>query len=183
MPRTDDPMRGHRAKRLQEYLDRYVRGDTPEERHAAFLNKAGRTKGWLSQVRRNLGYQAATDLAKRLGLPDPGWFDRPIGTPKRAQPADARVAEECADYLPDQRHATCGQSPSAAIDNAVRVIAERLLETPEPQREAAAAAIRVLASAPQHWRQVASILNGETGPRSGGSDPSLGSDPPLRKSG
>jgi hypothetical protein len=166
--KVDDPMREHRAARLQEFLERYCTG-TEAERHRDFLSKVRRTKGWLSQVRKGLGYQAAIETAHSLGLPDPGWFDRPIGTPKLAQPPDLSGVRQ-AEPLANER-AVKSHEPSApiGIEDAVRVIAEALLTTPEEHRDAASSAVRVLASAPKHWREVAEILRGDDGPPLGGS--------------
>ena len=78
-------MKLHRAARLKELLDSYQGDDA--ERRAIVTKAVGRTKGRITQLLKDgFGERAAESYARSLGLRDPRWFERPIGTPRDALP-------------------------------------------------------------------------------------------------
>lgn len=172
---TTDEMNAHRALRLEEFLGQLPDGTDTDRR--AYVIARGTKKSRLSQLLgEGFGERAGMTLAKKLKLRNERAFDQPIGTPFDAPPLVPAARQEVARY-----NAPCA-SAAAGIEAATRLIAETLLSMAEPQREAASITIKLLATAPEQWREVARIISGLAA-QPGGSPASNGSDRPIQKTG
>lgn len=170
-----DQMTAHRALRLREYLDKLPLRTEPERR--AYVIVRGMSKGRVSQLLRGgFGERAGVNLATKLGLRYKRAFDSPIGSSFDEPYQPPANAPSPTDQIAPV------QARDLNLAEAVRIIAELLLALPEPRREAASTTVKLLASAPDQWTEIAKVLTSFTLPL-GGSPASDGSGHPSRKAG
>ena len=87
-------MWAHRAKRLREYLETYLADGPLADRRANLMRKGKLSKGRLSQMETSgFGERAGERLSKSLGIKDPRWFERPLGTPPNEPPQSLTVRD------------------------------------------------------------------------------------------
>lgn len=154
-----DEMTAHRRDRLRDFLDQLEARSETERR--AYVIARGTKKSRLAQLLKDgFGERAGVTLATRLGLRNKRAFDLPRGSPFDA-PSPSLHARE-----PLPAHAPANRSEVTLVD-AVRMIAETVMALPESRREAASNAIRLLASAPDQWAEIAKMLNSFAPPLGG----------------
>lgn len=153
-----DTMKANRALRLAELLAiRVPRGDDSARREYAIGR--GLSQSRLTQLlKEGFGERAGERLAARFGLRDSRAFDRHPGSSFDGDEKPRTVQEPAVVY---------GHPASRSLEVAAREIAEAILAAPPEKREAASIAVKLLASAPDQWPEVARILRDLSTPLGG----------------
>lgn len=152
-----DTMKANRALRLAELLAiRVPRGDDSARREYAIGR--GLSQSRLTQLlKEGFGERAGESLAARFGLRDRRAFDRLPGSSFDGDEKTMTAQEPAVVY----------GLPPRSLEVAAREIAEAILAAPPEKREAASIAVKLLASAPDQWPEVARILRDLSSPLGG----------------